>query len=50
MKAVTTIVLLVLSNTFMTMVWYGHLKFSEMKGLSKLSLPIIILISWGIII
>lgn len=48
MKAVTTIVLLVLSNTFMTMAWYGHLKFSEMKGLSKLSLPIIILISWGI--
>ncbi|OEJ13190.1 hypothetical protein BFL38_01055 [Brachyspira hampsonii] len=48
MKAVTTIVLLILSNTFMTIAWYGHLKFSEIKGFAKLSLPIIILISWGI--
>ena len=48
MKAIATIVLLILSNTFMTMAWYGHLKFSEMKGFAKLSLPIIILISWGI--
>ncbi len=48
MKAIAIIVLLILSNTFMTMAWYGHLKFSEMKGFAKLSLPIIILISWGI--
>ena len=48
MKAITTIVLLILSNTFMTIAWYGHLKFSEMKGFAKLSFPIIILISWGI--
>ena len=48
MKAVTTILLLILSNTFMTFAWYGHLKFSEMKGFAKLSLPFIILISWGI--
>lgn len=48
MKAVATILLLILSNTFMTFAWYGHLKFSEMKGFAKLSLPLIILISWGI--
>ena len=48
MKAVATILLLMLSNTFMTFAWYGHLKFSEMKGFAKLSLPLIILISWGI--
>ncbi|WP_300711861.1 DMT family protein [uncultured Brachyspira sp.] len=48
MKAAVTIILLILSNTFMTMAWYGHLKFSEMKGFAKLSLPIIILISWTI--
>ena len=48
MKAITTILLLILSNTFMTFAWYGHLKFSEMKGFAKLSLPLIILISWGI--
>ncbi|WP_297208419.1 DMT family protein [uncultured Brachyspira sp.] len=48
MKAVATILLLILSNIFMTFAWYGHLKFSEMKGFAKLSLPLIILISWGI--
>lgn len=48
MKGVTTILLLILSNTFMTIAWYGHLKFSEMKGFAKLSFPFVILISWGI--
>ena len=31
MNAVYTILLLVLSNTFMTLAWYGHLKFKEME-------------------
>lgn len=48
MKAFLTIGLLVLSNTFMTMAWYGHLKFSEWKWFSKLGLISIVLISWGI--
>ncbi len=48
MKSAATIVLLILSNTFMTLAWYGHLKFSGFKGFAKLSLPLIILISWGI--
>ncbi len=48
MKAVSTILLLVLSNTFMTLAWYGHLKFKEMKGFENLALITIILISWGI--
>ena len=48
MKAFLTIALLFLSNTFMTFAWYGHLKFSQLKGFSKLSLFSIILISWGI--
>ena len=34
--------LLLVSNTFMTIAWYGHLRF---KGLS---LPVAIAISWGI--
>ena len=41
MKGITTIILLILSNTFMTIAWYGHLKFSEMKGFAKLSLPFV---------
>ncbi len=48
MKSLLTIGLLVLSNTFMTIAWYGHLKFSELKWFSKLGLISIILISWGI--
>jgi uncharacterized protein (DUF486 family) len=48
MKGLLTIGLLVLSNTFMTFAWYGHLKFSQMKGMQSLGLFSIILISWGI--
>ena len=48
MKAFATIGLLICSNVFMTFAWYGHLKFKEISGLSNLTLPIIILISWGI--
>lgn len=48
MKPLLTIILLVLSNTFMTFAWYGHLKFKEMKWSENLSLIWVILISWGI--
>lgn len=48
MKAFLTIILLILSNSFMVLAWYGHLKFSELKWFSKLGLISIILISWGI--
>jgi uncharacterized protein (DUF486 family) len=36
------ILLLLASNVFMTLAWYGHLKF---KGTA---LPVVILVSWGI--
>lgn len=48
MKSILTIGLLVVSNTFMTLAWYGHLKFAEWKWFSKLGLVSIVLISWGI--
>lgn len=48
MKVIYTISLLALSNTFMTLAWYGHLKFKEMKWFDTLPLITIILISWGI--
>lgn len=48
MKTFYTILLLVLSNTFMTIAWYGHLKFKEMKWFAGLGLIAIVLISWGI--
>jgi len=48
MKAISTILLLVLSNTFMTFAWYGHLKFKDLKWFEHLGLISIILLSWGI--
>ena len=48
MKSLVTIGLLVLSNAFMTLAWYGHLKFSEWKWFNQLGLLSVILISWGI--
>ena len=32
----------------MTLAWYGHLKFGEIKWFSKLGLVAIVLISWGV--
>ena len=48
MKSAITITLLIFSNAFMTLAWYGHLKFKEMKWSENLGLNPIILISWGI--
>lgn len=48
MKAWYAIALLVLSNSFMTLAWYGHLKFKNLKWLSEINLFWVILISWGI--
>ncbi|HRH01266.1 MAG TPA: DMT family protein [Bacteroidia bacterium] len=48
MRGIYTILLLVLSNLFMTLAWYGHLqvkKISWMQGAGLLSL---ILVSWGL--
>ena len=48
MKGIQTIGLLILSNIFMTLAWYGHLKFREYKWFAALPLAAVILISWGI--
>jgi uncharacterized protein (DUF486 family) len=48
MRGFLTIILLTLSNVFMTLAWYGHLKFAATPRFSKLGLFAIILISWGI--
>ena len=47
-RAIFTILLLILSNAFMTFAWYGHLKFKQIKWFDNLGLVSIILISWGI--
>jgi uncharacterized protein len=48
MKGFYTVILLVLSNTFMTFAWYGHLKLRTISRFENLSLLAIILLSWGI--
>lgn len=48
MRGLWSILLLIISNSFMTLAWYGHLKFAEWKWASKLGLIGVILISWGI--
>ena len=47
-KAIITIILLIISNSFMTIAWYGHLRFKDMKGFSSIGLAGVIFISWGI--
>lgn len=48
MKAFLTVILLVVSNIFMTLAWYGHLKLDEMKITTDWPLFLIILASWGV--
>ncbi|MBQ9884641.1 MAG: DMT family protein [Bacteroidales bacterium] len=48
MKSLITILLLIVSNVFMTFAWYGHLKLQEMKVTTSWPLIGIILLSWGI--
>lgn len=43
-----TIILLIVSNIFMTFAWYGHLKLQEMHVTSNWPLFGVILLSWGI--
>lgn len=48
MRAIYTILLLVVSNVFMTLAWYGHLKLQH-TGVSKnWSLIAVIFFSWGV--
>jgi uncharacterized protein (DUF486 family) len=48
LKGLQSIGLLILSNAFMTLAWYGHLRFNKLKCLESWGLLGIILISWGI--
>lgn len=48
MRGIYTIILLVLSNAFMTIAWYGHLKLRTISRFENLSLLSIILLSWFI--
>jgi uncharacterized protein (DUF486 family) len=47
-RALSTILLLIASNTFMTIAWYGHLRYKDISFLKYTGLISAILISWGI--
>lgn len=48
MKGLYTVLLLIVSNVFMTFAWYGHLKLQEMKISTSWPLILVILFSWGL--
>ena len=47
-KGLTTIGLLLVSNVFMTLAWYLHLKLQEMKLISMWPVWAVVLFSWSI--
>ena len=47
-RPLITILLLIASNTFMTIAWYGHLKYRELGFMKNAGLFGTILLSWGI--
>ena len=47
-KIILTLLLLVISNSFMTLAWYGNLKLQEMKISSSWPLILVILFSWAV--
>ena len=46
LKGIATVALLVLSNAFMTLAWYGHIAFKS--KLERFGILAIVLLSWGI--
>ena len=48
MNGIYTLVLLTLSNVFMTFAWYGHLKLQQTGASAHWPLLGVILFSWGI--
>jgi uncharacterized protein (DUF486 family) len=48
MKGLWSILLLIVSNSFMTVAWYGHLKYQNVSKNALLGLLGIVLASWGI--
>jgi len=45
-RGLATVLLLVVSNAFMTLAWYGHIAFKS--RLERFGLTAIVLLSWGI--
>ncbi len=46
LKGFATVGLLIVSNAFMTLAWYGHIAFKSQ--LERFGIAVIVLVSWGI--
>ncbi|MDE6449519.1 MAG: DMT family protein [Muribaculaceae bacterium] len=46
--SLTTVALLIVSNIFMTLAWYGHLSLNNRGVSSSWPLYVVILMSWGV--
>jgi uncharacterized protein (DUF486 family) len=47
-NSITTVILLIASNTFMTIAWYGHLRFKDIGWLKDMGMIGAVLVSWGV--
>jgi uncharacterized protein len=47
-RTISTILLLVVSNVFMTLAWYAHLSFQKWGWFPKAGLFTVVMISWGL--
>jgi uncharacterized protein len=47
-KGILSIGLLIVSNIFMTLAWYGHLQFKKLSWAQNLGIISVVLISWGL--
>ncbi len=47
-RSLSTILLLMASNTFMTIAWYGHLRLKDLPLFKNSGVIVMILLSWGI--
>lgn len=48
LRGIITVILLLLSNVFMTLAWYGHLRIKDLPIAKNWGVWMMILISWGI--
>ena len=47
-KGISSILLLIVANCFMTLAWYGHLQYFKIHWLARLGVLGVILLSWFI--
>lgn len=48
LRVINTVILLLLSNVFMTLAWYGHLRVKDLSVAKNWGVWSMILLSWGI--